>query len=111
MNANVARLLGAAFLTVVVTSMIGEILLSSAVGSGSISDIMVRAADAPTLMRASVVAELMTSVGIVVLAVLLYVVLSVENRTLALVALGLWLAEAIVLAVDEPARGRCRSLR
>jgi hypothetical protein len=72
---------------------------------------MVRAADAPTLMRASVVAELMTSVGIVVLAVLLYVVLSVENRTLALVALGLWLAEAIVLAVDEPARGRCRSLR
>ena len=45
--------------------------------------------------------ELLTSVGIIVLAVLLFVVLHKQNKTIALVALGLWLAEAVILAVSK----------
>jgi hypothetical protein len=40
------------------------------------------------------------SVGSIVLASLLYVVLRDQNRVVALVALGWWLAEAVILAVS-----------
>lgn len=46
-------------------------------------------------MRASILLELFTSVGIIVLASLLYVVPKDQNRMVALVALGWWLAEAV----------------
>ena len=52
-------------------------------------------------MRISILVELANSLGIVVLAVLLYVVLHKQNNILALVALGWWLAEAITLAVSK----------
>ena len=54
-----------------------------------------------TRVRLSVLGQMLTSSGIVVLAVLLYVVLSRVNRILALVALGWWLAEAITLALIQ----------
>jgi len=41
-----------------------------------------------------------TSVGVVVLAVLLYTAVKRQNPVLALVALGWWLAEAVTLAVS-----------
>lgn len=52
-------------------------------------------------MRISILVELVTSIGIVVLAMLLYVVLHNQNKIIALVALGWWLAEAITLAVSK----------
>jgi len=98
---NTIRLLGAAFLFVFVASILSGLLLISVVGSGSISDILVNISDNPTLMRTSIVVGLVTSIGIVVLAVLLYVVLRKQNNIIALVALGWWLAEAITLAVSK----------
>lgn len=98
---NTPRLLGAAFLFVFVASILSGLLLTSVVGSGSISDILVNISDNPTLMRTSIVVGLVTSIGIVVLAVLLYVVLHKQNKIIALVALGWWLAEAITLAVSK----------
>jgi hypothetical protein len=50
-------------------------------------------------MRTTIVLELLTSVGIIVMTSLLYVVLRDQNRAVALVALGLWMAEAVMLAV------------
>ena len=98
---NTPRLLGAAFLFVFVASLISTQLVTSVVGSGSISDILVNISDNLTLMRISILAGLVTSIGIVVLAVLLYVVLHKQNKIIALVALGWWLAEAITLAVSK----------
>ncbi|MFC2002085.1 DUF4386 domain-containing protein [Chloroflexota bacterium] len=98
---NIPRLLGAAFLFVFVASLISTQLLTSVVGSGSISDILVNISDNLTPMRTSILVGLVTSVGIVVLAVLLYVVLYKQNKSIALVALGWWLAEAIILAVSK----------
>jgi len=68
---NTIRLLGAAFLIVFVASMLSGTLLSSAVGTGSISDNLVNIAENLTLMRISILVELVTSIGIIVLAALL----------------------------------------
>ena len=98
---NTIRLLGAAFLIVFVASMLSGSLLNAAIGSGSISDNLVSISSNLTLMRISILVELVTSIGIVVLAVLLYVVLHKQNEIIALVALGWWLAEAITLAISK----------
>ena len=98
---NTPKLLGAAFLFVMVASILSGLLLTSVVGSGGVSDIIVNISDNPTLMRTSILIGLVTSIGIVALAVLLYVVLHKQNKTIALMALGSWLAEAILLAVSK----------
>ena len=98
---NTPRLLGAAFLFVFVASLISTQLVASVVGSGSISDILVNISGNLTLMRIGTLIGLVTSIGIVVLAVLLYVVLNKQNKNIALIALGWWLAEAILLAVSK----------
>lgn len=98
---NTPRFLGAAFLFVFVASILSNSLLSAAIGSGSISDNLVNISNNLTLARTSILLELFTSVGIVVLAALLYVVLHKQNKIIALVALGWWLAEAITLAVSK----------
>ncbi len=100
-EARAPRFLGAAYLVVVLTSLTGGLLIASATGSGSMSDVLVGVASAETTMRLGVFAGLATSLGVIVLAALLYVVLRGESRVLALIALGWWLAEAIVLAVGR----------
>jgi len=98
---NTPKLLGAAFLFVFAASLISTQLVASVVGSGSISEILVNISASLTPIRISILVGLVTSVGIVVLAILLYVVLHKQNKTIALVALGWWLAEAILLAVSK----------
>jgi len=98
---NTIRLLGAAFLFVFIASMLSGLLLTSVVGSGSISDILVNISDNLSMMRISILFGLVTSIGIVVLAALLYIVFYKQNKIIALVALGLYLGEAITLAVSK----------
>jgi hypothetical protein len=95
------RLLGAAFLVVILTSLSGGLLLSSAVGAGSVADMLVSLSNQTALMRLSILGNMLTSCGIVALAALLYTVLSKQNKIIALVALGCWLAEAIFLALSQ----------
>ncbi len=100
-DARVLRLLGAAFLFVLVASALSTALVTSVTGSGSTSEVLVSVADNAVMMRVSVLIGLFTSLGIVVLAVLLYVVLREQNKIMALVALGMWLGEAVTLAVSK----------
>jgi hypothetical protein len=95
------RLLGAAFLFVAVVSLISGLLLMQAIGSGSISDNLVNVSHQLNVMRLGSLGELVTSSSIIVLAALLYIVLHKQNRIIALVALGCWLAEAIFLALSQ----------
>ncbi|NWJ48852.1 MAG: DUF4386 domain-containing protein [Chloroflexi bacterium] len=92
------RILGAMFLIVIVISLVSGVVLSL---SGSISDILVKISDNLTLMRISILFGLLNSLGIVALASLLYTVLNQQNRIIALVALGLWLSEAIFYAISQ----------
>jgi hypothetical protein len=101
-NKNTPRLLGAAFLIVFIASILSDALHNSAIGSGSISDILVNISENLTLMRISnLVGLAIQSTGIIVLAVLLYIVFNKQNKIITLVAMGWWLAEAITLAVSR----------
>jgi hypothetical protein len=81
---NAPRLLGAAFLLVFFASLISGVLLTSVVGSGDVSRDLASVSGQLTRVRASVLGQMLTSSGIVVLAVLLYVVLRRVNKILAL---------------------------
>jgi hypothetical protein len=94
------RWLGGAFLAVFVLSVVTQLPQLVAASDGAKS-LLVAVADSASLLRLVAVAELLNSLAIGVLAALLYVVLSRRHRTLALVALGWWWAEAIVLATSK----------
>jgi len=103
MNAemNTIRLLGAAQLLVIVGGMLSGLLLTSVVGSGGISDILVNISKNLTRMRISNLVALVQSFVIVVLGVLYYFVFYKEYEIIALVALGCFLGAAITLAVSK----------
>ena len=101
METNTIRLLGVAQLIVFASSRLSERLLASVVGSGGVSDILVNISKSLIRMRISNLAALVTSIAIVVLAVLFYIVLNKQNKIIALVALACFLAEAITLAVSK----------
>jgi hypothetical protein len=98
---NTIRLLGAAQIIVIVGALITDRLLASAVGSGSISDILVNISKNLTRMRISSLAALGQTLAIVVLGVLYYVVFYKEYKIIALVALGCFLVAAITSTVGK----------
>ncbi len=100
------RLLGAAFLLVAVAAAVSGLILApvdmlAPYVSGNVSDTMTNIANNALQMRASIVGEMITAIGIVLLGVLLFVTLKKQNEKIALVALGLYLIEAALLAVRE----------
>ncbi len=100
-DVNTIRLLGAAQLIVFVSAILSELMLKSVVGSGSISDIFANISKNVTQIRISNLVALVDSLGIVFLAAMLYVVFNRQYEIIALVALGFFLVEAIILAVSK----------
>ena len=99
---NTPRFLGAAFLLVAVASLVsGLFLLQPLIVSGNIIESMTNISNNALHMRASIVGDMITTIGIVLLGVLLYVTLKNQNGKIALVALGLYLIEAVLLAVSK----------
>lgn len=97
-----ARLLGAAQLLVLVASALsGSALLGSRVWSGTASENLVTVANSLGLMRVNMVGELATATAIIVLAALFFAAFYDKYKIVALVALGLYWAEAITLAVSR----------
>ena len=103
MNADMdtVRLLGAAQVMIIVAFFITEALQASAVGSGSISDILVNISKRLTLMRISSLAALAQTLVIISMGVLYYVVFYKEYKIIALVALGCFLVAAITFTVSK----------
>ena len=96
------RLLGAAFLIQAVASAVsGLFLLQPLIVPRSIVDSMTNIANHALQMRASIVVEMITAIGIVMLGGMLYVTLKNQNAKIALVALGLYLMEATLLAASR----------
>ena len=98
---NTARLLGAAQVIYFVGFLITGVFLVAAVGSGSISDILVNVSKNPTLMRISNLVALGLSLATVVLGVLYYIVFNKEYKIIALVALGCFLVAAITFTIGK----------
>jgi hypothetical protein len=96
------RLTGAAFLFVIIASLSSGLLFPTGGGSGSsISEIMLDVSKNVTMAQGSVLLGIINCTGVIVLAMLLFSVLSNHNRVMARFALGLWLAEAIVLTLSS----------
>jgi hypothetical protein len=62
---------------------------------------MLKVSDNPTTMRLSIIGYLIEAIAIVLLALLLYGALNGRGKTIARWALGLWLVQAVILAVRE----------
>ena len=92
------RYLGAAFVFQFVTSLTAGVL-SAPLLDGRTFEVLWDISNSPGRMRASIVLELLTSIGIIAMTSLLYVVLHRQSRPLALVALGLWMSEAVFLTI------------
>jgi hypothetical protein len=99
---NVPRLLGAAFLLQAVAALVwSAFLLPPLIVSDSITDTMTNISNNALQMRASIVVTMITAIGIVILGALLFVTLKKQNRDIALVALGLYIMEASILAASR----------
>lgn len=99
---NTPRLLGAAFLLQAVASLVASlILLEPLIVSGNIIDSMTNIANNALQIRASIVVEMLTVIGIIMIGVLMYVILKKQDMKIAIVAMGLYLVEAAILAVSR----------
>jgi len=98
---NTPRYLGAAFLLQAVASLVATFLLTPLIVQGDISASMTNIANEVLQMRASIVGEMIAIMGIVMLGSLLYLTLRDQNESIALVARGLYLVTAAIIAVSR----------
>ena len=92
------RWLGAAFVAQFVTSMAFAVVSVKVLAGGAAGALAAAAANL-TAVRASGLLELLTAAGIIALTCLLFATLGDQDRPRALVAMGLWISEATLLAV------------
>ena len=76
-----------------VASLLSDPLHNAAMGSGSMAEKLVSISNNVMLMRVSIIADIVTSLGIIIMTVLLYVVLQKQNKLFAI--------EAILLIVSS----------
>jgi len=109
------RILGVAFLLQFVTSLISGVILQPAlIVPGNISESMINIANNAWLMRANILVDMLTALGIanilvdmltalgiIFLGAILFVTLRKQNEKIALVALGFYILEAALLAVSR----------
>ena len=100
------RILGAAFIIVAITDLIGGLLIGSLgyaiVGPPeNISDMMINVSKNPSTMLMSIVILLIEAIFIVLLAVCLYTALKSQNKIISRLAFGLWIIEAASLAISR----------
>ena len=98
---NTPRLLGAAFLLQAIASIVSTLILTPLIVPGNIIDSMTNIANNSLQMRASIVGEMIAVIGIAMLGSLLFVTLKKQNGKMALVALGLYLITAAIIAVSR----------
>jgi hypothetical protein len=100
------RLLGMMFVIVIVIGILSGNLLTplnfKMTGPPyNISETMINFSDNATMVQMSIVGFLIEAVAIVLLTVLLYTTLKKQNKIIARWAFGLWIIEAVLIAVRE----------
>ncbi len=99
---NTSRMLGGAFLLQFVTSFFSGAVLNSALFvSEDIGEVLINIANKVILMRASMLVDTLTALGIIFLGVMLFVTLRKQGERMALVALGCYMLEAALLATSK----------
>lgn len=99
---NVPNWIGAAFLLQAVASAVANLaLLDPLVMPDSITESMTNLANNVLQVRAGIVVDMLTVIGLVILSSLLFITLKNQNKQIALTALGLRLTEVALLAVSR----------
>ena len=88
---NTPRFLGAAFLLQAIASLAGYSLLENLVTTTGIIDTMTNISNHEFQLRASIVFQLITAIGVVMLGAMLFITLRKQNQNIALTALGLYI--------------------
>jgi hypothetical protein len=97
-----SRILGIAFLLQFVTSFSSGVLVQPAlIAPDNISESMITIANNAGLMRAGILLDMLTALGIIFLGAMLFVSLRKQNEAMALVALGFYILEAVLLAASR----------
>ena len=97
-----SRILGVAFLLQFATSLVSGMILQPAwLVPGDISESMINIANNPLLMRANILVDVLTALGIVFLGAMLFVAVRKHNEKMGLVALGFYILEAGLLATSK----------
>jgi hypothetical protein len=100
------RLLGIMFVIVIVIGVLSGSMLTplnyKMTGPpDNISETMINFSDTPTMVQMSIIGFLIEAVAIVLLTILLYTTLKNQNKIIARWAFGLWIIEAVAIAVRE----------
>lgn len=97
-----ARILGAAFLLQFVTSFSSGVFLQPAlIVPDNISETMLKIADNPSLMKAYILLDMLTALGVIFLGAILFLTLKKQNEKMALTALGFYILEGALLAASR----------
>jgi hypothetical protein len=97
-----SRILGFAFLLQFVTSLFsGTILRQAWLVPGDIGASMLKIANKPWLMEATILVDMLTALGIIFLGAILFISLREQNEKIAMTALGFYILEAALLAVSR----------
>jgi len=97
-----SRVLGVAFLLQFVTSFSSGVFLKQALFvPGNISETMLKIANNAWLMRANILLDMLTALGVIFLGAILFVTLRKQNEKMALVALGFYILEAALHAASR----------
>ncbi len=96
------RILGVAFLLQFVTSILsGTLLRQIWFVPGDINASMIKIASNAALLRANVIVDMLTALGVIFLGSMLFVTLRRQNEKMALTALGFYILEAALLATSR----------
>jgi hypothetical protein len=99
-NNNFSKGLGAAFVLQAVSNIVSNAcLIDPLVVPGNIIGTMTNFADNAMQVRAGILVDMVTSLGIIILGCLLFLILRKQNEIMALVALGFYFLEAVLCAV------------
>ncbi len=96
-----SRILGFAFLFQAVASLVTGMMRKAFIVQGDFNTMMATLANNPWLMRVNILGEMLTASGIIFLGAVLYVTLRKHNETMALTGMGLYILEAVMLAVGR----------
>jgi hypothetical protein len=97
-----SRILGVAFLLQFVTSVSSGLFLQPVwLVPDNISQSMVKIADNANLMRANILLDMCTALGVIFLGAILFLTVRKQNEKMALTALGFYILEAALLGASR----------
>lgn len=97
-----SRILGAAFVLQFVTSILsGTLLRQSWFVTGDINASLIKIANNTALLRANIIVDMLTALGVIFLGSMLFITLRKQNEKMALTALGFYILEAALLATSR----------